>query len=218
MASPAFHYTPCTRFVSCNSCKPATNSFYTGYQKISPLAIYPFYKPLHPKFEMAYGIKSLPHLITKPIMKKTFLSLAAVLFTTGLVMAQQTEKKAPPPPPRPPAHEFSMTPPPPPPPVAQVEMVAPPPPPPPPQTINKNISVELNVFMKRNPQVQGLSWSDEGKTLRIQLRDGREESYDMNNAEEAQKAERLYGKLPAPPPPPPAPSTPPLPEKPVVRS
>jgi hypothetical protein len=153
---------------------------------------------------MPYGIKSLPHLITKPIMKKTFLSLTAVLFTTGLVMAQQTEKKAPPPPP----------------PVVQVEMPAPPPPPPlPPPGIKKDISAEHNGFMKRNPQVQGLSWSDEGKTLRIELRDGSEESYDLNNAEEAQKAERLYGKLPAPPPPPPAPPTvPALPEKPVVRS
>src|SRR6476620_8790810 len=139
---------------------------------------------------MAYGIKSYRHLITKPIMKKTILSLTAVLFATGMVMAQQTEKKAPPPPP---------------PPVVQVEMVAPPPlppPPPPPARMKKDLSDEQNAFMKRNPQVQGLSWSDEGKILRIQLRDGREESYDLNNAEEAQKAERLYGKLPVPPPPP----------------
>jgi hypothetical protein len=167
---------------------------------------------------MPYGIKSLRHLITKPIMKKTFLSLTAVLFTTGLVMAQQAEKKSPTPPP-PPTHEFSTTPPPPPPPVAQVEMVVPPPPPPPPPVINKHIADEQNAFMKRNPQVHGLSWSDEGKTLRIQLRDGREESYDLNNAEDAQKAERVYGKLPVPPPPPPAPpAVPALPEKPIVRS
>jgi hypothetical protein len=156
---------------------------------------------------MPYGIKSLRHLITKPIMKKTFLSLTAVLFTTGLVMAQETEKKAPPSPP--------------PPPVVQVDMIAPPPPspPPPPARMKKGLLDDHDVFMKRNPQVQGLSWSDEGKTLRIQLRDGREESYDLNNAEDAQKAERLYGKLPVPPPPPPAPpALPALPEKPVVRS
>jgi hypothetical protein len=161
---------------------------------------------MHPIFEMPYGIKCSLHLITKPIMKKTILSLTAVLFTTGMVMAQQTEKKAPPPPPT----------------VDQVELVAPPPPPPPPPPtarMKKEISGEQHAFMKRNPQVQGLNWSEEGKTLRIELRDGKEESYDLNNAEEVQKAERLYGKLPAPPPPPPAPpEVPALPEKPVVRS
>jgi hypothetical protein len=137
-------------------------------------------------------------------MKKTILSLTAVLFTTSMVWAQQTEKKAPPPPP----------------PVVQVEMPAPPPPPPPPPArIKKDISAEHNGFMKRNPQVQGLNWSDEGRTLHIELRDGSEESYDLDNAEAVLKAERLYGKLPAPPPPPPAPpAIPALPEKPVVRS
>ncbi|HJW18682.1 MAG TPA: hypothetical protein VJ499_16250, partial [Flavisolibacter sp.] len=143
-------------------------------------------------------------------------SLIAVLFTAGVVMAQQQGKKLPPPPPPPPVPGVSLNAPPPPPPVAaQADLAvppappsAPPVPPAPPIKAKKLSSGGYDAFIQRNPQVEGLSWSDEGKTLRVQLKDGTEETFNLDNKEEAAKAKLRYGKLPASPPPPPAPELP----------
>jgi hypothetical protein len=143
-------------------------------------------------------------------MKKKIMSLTVVLFTAGMVMAQQQGKKLPPPPPPPPVPGVNFNAPPPPPPVAQQsEMAVPPAPPAPPVPPVKANKLypggDYEAFIHRNPQVEELSWSDEGKTLRVQLKDGSEETYNLDNKEEATKARLRYGKLPAPPPPPPAP-------------
>jgi hypothetical protein len=162
--------------------------------------------------EKVYGIKWLRHLITKPIMKKKIMSLTVVLLSAGMVMAQQQGKKLPAPPPPPPVPGVNFNAPPPPPVVVQADMAEPPAPPPapptPPAKVDKLSSGAYEAFLHRNPQVEGLGWSDEGKTLRVQLKDGSEETYNLDNKEQAAKARLRYGKLPTPPPPPPAPVLP----------
>ena len=156
------------------------------------------------KNKNVYGIKCPGHLITKPIMKKTIFSLTAVLMASGMLMAQQNKKTVPTPPPPPPL-------------VEKAEMAVPPPPPPP--MIKKVEHNEENSFARRNPQVEGLSWTGDGSTVVVHLKNGSEERYNLENKEEAEKARLRYGKFPAPPPPPPpVPAPPATPEKPVIRS
>jgi len=131
------------------------------------------------------------------MMKRMFVALALV--ATSSTFAQQKKIKQPPPPP---------------PPVADVKDVPPPPPPttpPPPRIDSKHFASPLNKeyqdFLKRNPDVKGIGWS-ENNTLRIHLKSGKEEVYDLNNEADAQKLKNKYGELPPPPPPPPAPKAP----------
>jgi hypothetical protein len=122
-------------------------------------------------------------------MKKTIISLTALLMASGMLMAQQNKKTVPTPPPPPPL-------------VEKAEMAVPPPPPPPPM-VKKVEHNEENSFARRNPQVEGLSWTENGSTVVVHLKNGSEERYNLENKEEAEKARLRYGKFPAPPPPPP---------------
>lgn len=125
-------------------------------------------------------------------MKKSILVAAAVL-AGSITFAQKKMKQAPPPPP--------------PPPIENLKEVPPPPPPPPKAELPK----DYKDFLQRNSTVKGLSWSQENK-VRIHLKSGKEEVFDMNNKEDADKLKNQYGELPAAPPPPPPP--PPAPKKP----
>jgi hypothetical protein len=58
--------------------------------------------------------------------------------------------------------------------------------------------------LKRNPTVKGLGWQQENR-VRVRLKSGKEEVYNLNNKDEAAKLKNKYGELPAPPPPPPRP-------------
>jgi hypothetical protein len=107
-------------------------------------------------------------------MKKNFLLLAAGVFAGSIAFAQ---KKAPPPPPRVDLTHFT--------------------PPPPPA-----LPDDYQDFLKRNPTVDHLSWS-EGKTVHVYLKNGAKETYQLNTQAGKGKAEQLYGQLPTPPPPPP---------------
>ena len=67
-------------------------------------------------------------------------------------------------------------------------------------------------FLKRNKEVKAVSWNNDGHTLTIRLKSGREEKYDLDIKEQKDKLEKRYGKLPeAPPPPPPVEALPPTP-------
>lgn len=98
----------------------------------------------------------------------------------------------------------------------------PPPPPPPPKMVKpappKPPAAPVDdyaAFMSRNKNVINLSWNEDGNTVRIQLKSGKEEVYNLADHNQKQKAETLYGKLPVAPPPPPAPPAPPPPPPPV---
>ena len=67
-------------------------------------------------------------------------------------------------------------------------------------------------FMKRNPQIKFIAW--EKANLIIGLKSGKTETYDLENNQSLNLAEKKYGFLPSPPPPPPAPAAPPVPPAP----
>ena len=121
-------------------------------------------------------------------MKKSILVAAAVL--AGSITFAQKKMKQPPPPPPPP-------------PIENLKEVPPPPPPP-----KVELSKDYKDFLQRNPTVKGLSWSKENK-VRVHLKSGKEEVFDMNNKEDVEKLKNQYSELPTPPPPPP-----PAPKKP----
>ena len=128
------------------------------------------------------------------MMKGMFVALA--LLTTSATYAQKKTKQPPPPPP---------------PPTAEIKNLTPPPPPntSPPPTIEAEHFVspgnkEYQDFLKRNHDVKGIGWT-ENNTVRVHLKSGKEEVYDLNNEEDAKKLKSKYGELPAPPPPPKAP-------------
>ena len=116
-------------------------------------------------------------------MNKSIFLIASVLITSATIAQQKQEKKPPPPPP----------------PKVNVEKFVPPPPPSPP-----SLPDDYKAFLKRNPTVKGVSWMDKNK-VRIRLKTGKEELYNLNNESDAQKLKNTYGDLPAPPPPPPPP-------------
>lgn len=62
-------------------------------------------------------------------------------------------------------------------------------------------------FLKRNKDIKNYSWKSgsdgEPAIAIIQLKNGKEEVYNMRNADEAAAAEKKYGTIPLPPPPPP---------------
>ena len=57
-------------------------------------------------------------------------------------------------------------------------------------------------FLKSNPGVKNIEWS-ENNVVRIRLKSGKTEVYDLDDKEQAQRLESKYGKLPVAPPPPP---------------
>src|SRR6266498_3884245 len=119
-------------------------------------------------------------------MKKSIFIAVAVL-AGSVAFAQKTVKQPPPPPP---------------PPIVNVNEISPPPPPP----EKADISKEEQSFFKRNPNVNGVDRNN--NEVRIHLKSGKEEVFDMNNKEEVEKLKNQYGELPAAPPPPPAPKSP----------
>lgn len=66
---------------------------------------------------------------------------------------------------------------------------------------------DYTAFLKRNPDVKGIEWSN-GNKVHIRFKSGKEEAYDLNNEEDVKKLKNKYGELPAPPPPPPVPKAP----------
>lgn len=114
-------------------------------------------------------------------MKKSLFTAIAVL-AASVVFAQQ-KKEAPPPPP--------------PPKLIDVQDIPPPPPPSKPDDWTK----DDKAFLKRNPSVKSVGWSE--NKIRIHLKSGKEEVFDLNNKEQMENFGKQYGELPAPPPPPP---------------
>jgi hypothetical protein len=133
-------------------------------------------------FHELYGKEFRMRLKQKPIMKKRFLVALAIL-TASISFAQQ--KKAPPPPPVPPPpkvdnEKFRF---------------------PPPIVYLDGLPDDYKAFLKRNPTVKSLGWSE--NKVHIHLKSGKEEVYNLNNEAEALKLENKYGGLPMSPPPPP---------------
>jgi hypothetical protein len=123
-------------------------------------------------------------------MKKSIF-IAVAVFAGSMAFAQKKEKQTPLPPP---------------PPLVVIVNEVPPPPPPPKEALPK----DYQAFLKHNPTVKGIDWNN--TEVRIRLKSGKEEVFDMNNKEDVEKLKNQYGELPAapppPPPPPPAPKTP----------
>ncbi|HEU4633833.1 MAG TPA: hypothetical protein VFS22_07610, partial [Flavisolibacter sp.] len=71
---------------------------------------------------------------------------------------------------------------------------------------------EYQAFLKRNPGVKSIGWSG-NKMVRIHLKSGKEEVYDLKDKGQVQNMESKYGKLPQAPPPPPVPPAPAVPPK-----
>ena len=120
-------------------------------------------------------------------MKKSIFVAVAVLGASA-VFAQKKEKQPPPPPPPP------------------VVIVNEAPPPPPPPKAKEALPKDYQAFLKRNPTVKGIDWNN--SKVRIRLKSGKEETFDMNNKEDVERLKNQYGELPAPPPPPPPPKAP----------
>ena len=125
-------------------------------------------------------------------MKKRILVALAVL-AGSVAFAQKKVKQQPPPPP-----------------VVDVKEV---PPPPPPVVKKVKDADSYSAFLKRNPTVKGIGWQ-QGNRVRIHLKSGKEEVYDLNKEDDVVNLKNKYGELPVPPPPPPlAPPPPPKAQK-----
>jgi hypothetical protein len=133
-------------------------------------------------FHELYGKEFRMRLKQKPIMKKRFLVALAIL-TASISFAQQ--KKAPPPPPAPPPPKVNNE---------KFRF-------PPPIVYPDGLPDDYKAFLKRNPTVKSLGWSE--NKVHIHLKSGKEEVYNLNNEAEALKLENKYGGLPMSPPPPP---------------
>ena len=124
-------------------------------------------------------------------MKKSIFVMAAVL-ATAITSAQKKDLQPPPPPP--------------PPPVMNANEVPPPSPAPVPQKLE--VAKEQKAFFKRNPTVSSIDRNN--NEVRIHLKSGKEEVFDMNNKEDVEKLKTQYGGLPVTPPPPPPPPPAPM--------
>jgi hypothetical protein len=149
---------------------------------------------LFPKF---YGKKSGGHLKGKnQFMKKRFFVVVALLAGSVTFAQEKKTKQSPPPPP---------------PKIVDVKEVHPPPPPPkappPPKVIREGFPSSNNAdyqeFLKRNPTVKGIGWSED--KVRIHLKSGKQEVYNLKSKEDVLNLKNKYGELPEPPPPPPPP-------------
>jgi hypothetical protein len=63
-----------------------------------------------------------------------------------------------------------------------------------------NLPKDYKEFLKRNPQIENLKWSGDPFSLTINLKNGRKETYNLENKKEIADLEKKYGKLPAVPP------------------
>ena len=115
-------------------------------------------------------------------MKKIIL-FALTAFVGLVSFAQQKQTKPPPPPPKVNIDKFV-------------------PPPPPPKEPAKNRDYEE--FLIRNPTVKRLAWAHENM-VRIYLKSGKPEVYDLKKENDVQTVKNKYGELPKAPPPPPKP-------------
>jgi hypothetical protein len=108
--------------------------------------------------------------------------MLSVLLLAASAQAQKQNGKVPPPPP----------------PVLAEKKEVPPPPP------SKEPTAALQVFLRRNPTIRNISWSNGPNTIQVHLKSGTTETYHLDNAKEAKAFEEKYGEAPmAPPPPPP---------------
>lgn len=125
-------------------------------------------------------------------MKKTIF-LAIAVFTGSVSFAQQKQTKPPPPPPK-----------------VNVDKFVPPPSPPkePSKAKTEKLVVSKNAdyqeFLKRNPTVERLTWAHENM-VRIYLKSGKQETYDLKKENDVQAVKNKYGELPIAPPQPPKP-------------
>ena len=69
-----------------------------------------------------------------------------------------------------------------------------------PLSVSVQNSEEFNSFMKRNSDVKQVYWIHSPSKLKVQLKDGTEEIYDLTNRESKKRAENKYGALPSAPP------------------
>jgi hypothetical protein len=138
---------------------------------------------------MAFMEKNFKSILGKnQFMKKRFLVALAIL-TASISFAQQ--KKEPPPPPAPPPPKVNNE---------KFHF-------PPPIVYPDGLPDDYKAFLKRNPTVKGLGWSE--NKVHVRLKSGKEEVYNLNNEAEVRKLENKYGGLPmSPPPPPPPPKAP----------
>ncbi|HEX8334017.1 MAG TPA: hypothetical protein VF622_15465 [Segetibacter sp.] len=93
------------------------------------------------------------------------------------------------------------------PPVPPVEKIGevPPAPDAPPPPFDGGIPEDYKAFLKRNPTVRSLGWTEESVIVR--LKTGKKERYILTDEKSIKEAETKYGELPeAPPPPPPLPA------------
>ena len=109
------------------------------------------------------------------MMKKQLMLVIGVLSAT-LVIAQD-KNIPPPPPPAPPVQNLTLPPP--------------------------SIDNDYRSFLKRNPLIKSLGWSANGSIIRIRLKSGKEEVYNLNSEKEITVLKGKYGRLPIAPPPPP---------------
>ena len=63
-----------------------------------------------------------------------------------------------------------------------------------------NLPKDYKEFLKRNPQIENLKWSGGPFSVTINLKNGRKETYNLENKKEITDLEKKYGKLPAVPP------------------
>ncbi|HEX2532572.1 MAG TPA: M56 family metallopeptidase [Chitinophagaceae bacterium] len=76
----------------------------------------------------------------------------------------------------------------------------PPPPPPVPAVVPARGNDD---FFKRNPSVRSVHWKND--RIILQLKNGKDEQFDLSNSADMRRFKEKYGKLPVAPPPPPAP-------------
>ncbi len=115
--------------------------------------------------------------------------VASVLVTTAAIGKQKKAKQPPPPPPPPKVEQSNLK-------------------FPPPVVYPDPLPDDYKAFLKRNPTVKGIGWMS-GNKVRILLKSGKDEVYNLQNETEASNLEKKYGELPAPPPPPPPAPPPP---------
>jgi hypothetical protein len=123
-------------------------------------------------------------------MKKSiFFAIAAL---AGFVaFTQQKQTKQSPPPPK----------------VSLEKFVPPPPPSKQPSKVKtehfaSSKNPDYQEFLKRNPTVKKITWAYKN-TVRIYLKSGKQETYDLKKEKDMQNLKNKYGELPAAPPPPP---------------
>jgi hypothetical protein len=111
-------------------------------------------------------------------MKKALTVLATLLITGILTANAQSKKEIPPPPP---------------------------PPPPPEKLISPGTAepATLSTFYRLNPSAANISWEE--NKIRIRLKNGIREEYDLTIEAEKKIFIEKYGVIPVPPPPPPPP-------------